>query len=71
MALRTTYKRVMKRDADDPARRWGLVFAITRTWKTVEEKAIKDLVTYLPRKYSQRARVPRLPGAKGCTTFWV
>jgi Transposase DDE domain len=64
-------KMVMKRDADDPARRWGFVFAIARTWKTVEDKAIKDLVTHLPRKYYQRARVPRLPGAQGCKTFWV
>lgn len=64
-------KMVMKRDADDSARRWGFVFAIARTWKTVEEKASKDLVTHLPRKYYQRTRVPRLPGAKGCKTFWV
>ena len=64
-------KMVMKRDADDPARRWGFVFAIARTWKTVEDKAIKDLVTHLPRKYYQRARVPRLPGTTGCKTFWV
>jgi Transposase DDE domain len=64
-------KMVMKRDADAPARRWGFVFAIARTWKTVEDKAIKDLVTHLPRKYYQRARVPRLPGAQGCKTFWV
>src|SRR5256712_4549533 len=64
-------KMVMKRDADDPARRWGFVFAIARTWKTVEDKAIKDLVTHLQRKYYQRPRVPRLPGATGCKTFWV
>jgi hypothetical protein len=64
-------KMVMKRDADDSARRWGFVFAIARTWKTVEDKAIKDLVTHLPRQYYQRARVPRLPGTKGCKTFWV
>jgi hypothetical protein len=62
---------VMPRDADDPSRRWGFVFAIARTWKTVEEKAIKDLVTHLPRKYSQRIRVPRLPGTTGCKIFWV
>ena len=42
-------KMVMQRDADDPARRWGFVFAIARTWKTVQDKAIKDLVTPLPR----------------------
>ena len=64
-------KMVMKRDADDPARRWGFVFAIARTWKTAEDKAIKDLVTHLPRTYYQRTRVPRLPGATGCKTFWV
>jgi hypothetical protein len=62
---------VQQRAAADAARRWGFVFAIARTWKTVEEKAIKDLVTHLPRKYYQRTRVPRLPGAKGCKTFWV
>jgi len=62
---------VRKRGADDPARRWGFVFAIARTWKTVEDKAIKDLVTHLPRKYYQRVRVPRLPGMQGCKTFWV
>ena len=62
---------VMQRDADDPARRWGFVFAIARTWKTVEDKAIKDLVTHLPRRYYQRTLVPRLPGAKGRKTFWV
>jgi hypothetical protein len=62
---------VLKRDADDPTRRWGLVFAIARTWKTVEGKALKDLVTHVPRKYSQRTRVPRLPGAHGGKTFWI
>jgi DDE family transposase len=64
-------KMVLQRDIDDAARRWGFVFAIARTWKTVEDKAIKDLVTHLPRKYYQRTRVPRLPGTKGCKTFWV
>ena len=64
-------KMVQQRDADDAARRWGFVFAMARTWKTVEDKAIKDLVPHLPRKYSQRIRVPRLPGATGCKTFWV
>ena len=54
-------KMVQQRGIDDPTRRWGFVFAIARTWKTVEDKAIKDVVTH----------VPRLPGAKGCKTFWV
>src|SRR5712691_3457896 len=64
-------KMVQQRGADEAARRWGFVCAMARTWKTVEEKAIKDLVTHLPRKYSQRIRVPRLPGATGGKTFWV
>jgi len=64
-------KMVIQRDADDPARRWGFVCAIARTWKTVEGKALKDLVTHVPRQYSQRIRVPRLPGTTGCKTFWV
>jgi hypothetical protein len=64
-------KMVQQCDATDAARRWGCVFAIARTGKTVEDKASKDLVTHLPRTYYQRTRVPRLPGAKGCKTFWV
>jgi hypothetical protein len=44
-------KMVQPRDADDAARRWGFVFAIARTWKTVEDKALKDLVTHVPRIY--------------------
>ena len=64
-------KMVLQRNADDPARRWGFVFAMARTWKTVEDKAIKDLVTHLPRAYYQRVRVRRLPGATGCKIFWV
>ena len=52
-------KRVLPRDTDDPDRTWGLVFAIPRTWKTVEGKAIKDWVTPLPRKYDRRKVDPR------------
>ena len=51
-------KMVKQRAADDPTRRWGFVFALARTWKTVEDKALKDLVTHLPRKYYQRVRCP-------------
>src|SRR5262245_1820385 len=65
-----TMTMVMPRNVADPARRWGLVFAIARPWKTVEDKAIKDLVPHLPRTYEQRVRVPRLPGTPGGKTFW-
>ena len=62
---------VRQRDANDPARRWGFVCALARTWKTGEDKAIKDLVTHGPRPYDQRLRVPRRQGTTGCKTFWV
>jgi hypothetical protein len=42
-------KMVKDRDQADEDRRWGFVFAIARTWKTVDEKMIKNLVTHLPR----------------------
>jgi hypothetical protein len=42
---------VLKRDAEAPVRRWGFVCALARTWKTVEDKAITDLVPHLPRSY--------------------
>ena len=56
---------VRKRNANDPARRWGFVLAIARTWKTVEGKAIKNLVTRLPRTYYQRTKIPPPPRFQG------
>ena len=47
-------KMVQQRDAADPDRTWGFLFAIARTGKTVDGKALKDLVTHLPRKYYER-----------------
>jgi DDE family transposase len=59
------------RDKADTTRRWGFVFAIARTWKTVEEKSLKNLVTQIPQKYDQCTRVPRAHGRKGRKTFWT
>jgi hypothetical protein len=64
-------KMVRQRDAEDPDRTWGFVFAIARTWKTVEGKAIKDLVTHVPRKYFTRTWVPRIPATNGRKIFWT
>lgn len=61
---------VQDRDKADGARRWGFVFAIARTWKTVEGKSLKNLVTHVPHKYDQCTRVPR-EGRKGRKTFWT
>jgi DDE family transposase len=62
---------VQNRAKADTARRWGFVFAMTRTWKTVEEKTLKNLVTHLPRQYYQRTQVPRESTGKGRRTFWT
>src|SRR5262249_2849435 len=59
------------RDKADAARRWAFVFAIARTWKTVEDKSLKNLVLHIPQKYYQCTRVPRAQGRKGRTTFWT
>ena len=62
---------VQDRDTADPARRWGFVFAIARTWKTAEDKTIKNLVTHGPHTYDQRTRVPREQVRHSRTTFWT
>jgi hypothetical protein len=62
---------VQARDKADTARRWGFVFAIARTWKTVEDKTIKNLVTHVPHTYYQRTRVPREQARQGRKTFWT
>jgi hypothetical protein len=62
---------VQDRDKADPARRWGFVFAIARTWKTAEEKTIKNLVTHVPHTYYQRTRVPREQARQSRKTFWT
>jgi hypothetical protein len=62
---------VQERDKADPARRWGFVFAIARTWKTAEEKTIKNLVTHVPYTYYQRPRVPKEPTGRSRRTFWT
>jgi hypothetical protein len=62
---------VQDRDKADPVRRWGFVFAIARTWKTAEEKTIKNLVTNVPYTYYQRTRVPREQARHSRKTFWT
>jgi hypothetical protein len=64
-------RRVQDRDKADGARRWGLVLAIARPWKTVEENTRKNLVTHVPHQYDQCPRVPREHGRQGRRTFWT
>jgi hypothetical protein len=58
------------RDQADTARRWGFVFAIARTWKTIEDQSRKQLVPHVPHTYCPCTRVPR-EGRKGRKTFWT
>jgi hypothetical protein len=62
---------VQDRDKADTARRWGFVFAIARTWKTAEDKTIKNLVTHVPHTYYQRTRVPGEQAWQSRKTFWT
>jgi hypothetical protein len=55
----------------DPCRHWAFVFAISRTWKTIEDKAVKDLVTHLPRCHYQRTWVPRITDVNRRKTYWT
>jgi hypothetical protein len=63
--------RVKARNKADGERHWGFVFAIARTWKTVEDTSIKNLVPHVPHTYYQCPRVPRAQGMKGRKTFWT
>jgi len=62
---------VQARDKADLARRWGFGFASARTWKTVEDKTLKNLVTHVPHTYYQRPRVPRATTGTGRRTLWT
>jgi hypothetical protein len=64
-------KMVKDRDQADDERLWGFVFAIARTWKTVDEKMLKNLVTHLPRKLYERTWIPNEIEGKGRKTFWI
>ena len=64
-------KMVKDRDKADSERRWGFVFAMARTWKTVDEKMIKNLVTHLPRNLYARTWIPKDIEGSGRNTFWI
>jgi hypothetical protein len=62
---------VKQRDKMDRARQWHVLFALARTWKTVENKALKNLVRHLPRSCYHRTWIPRLSTWQQRKTFWV
>ena len=64
-------KLIEKLDKADASRDWNFVFAIPRTWKTAQDKSVKDLVTHLPRHYYKRTWIPRLSERLYRKTYWV
>lgn len=64
-------KMVQKRDHQDKNRSWRFVFGMARTWKTQQDKSLKDFVTHLPRKFYKRTWVPKLTDEKRRKTFWI
>ena len=62
---------VKQLDQLDASRNWHFVFAISRSWKTPENKSVKDLVTHLPRHYYCRTWIPRLSDWRCRKSYWV
>jgi len=62
---------VQQLDQLDASRNWNFVFAISRNWKTTENKSVKDLVTHLPRHYYGRTWIPRLSDWRCRKSYWV
>src|SRR5687768_11770080 len=69
-SAKANIKLVEKLDKADASRDWNFVFAIPRTWKTAEDKSVKDLVTHLPRHYYKRTWIPRLSERLYRKTYW-
>jgi hypothetical protein len=62
---------IKKLEKTDRLRHWAFVFAISRTWKTIDDKAVKDLVTHLPRHHYKRTWVPRMTDVSHRKTYWT
>jgi hypothetical protein len=62
---------VKQLDKLDASRDWNFVLAIPRTWKTPDDKSVKDLVMHLPRQYYKRTWIPRLSEWRYRKTYWV
>jgi Transposase DDE domain len=62
---------IKKLEKTDRDRHWAFIFAISRTWKTIDDKAVKDLVTHLPRCPYKRTWVPRITDLSQRKTYWT
>ncbi len=63
-------KMVQKRNKVDSNCEWYFVFAIARTWKTEDNKSLKNLVNHLPRNLFKRTRIEPLNQNGKRKTFW-
>jgi hypothetical protein len=63
-------KTVKEKNSSDNRCNWFYVFAVARTWKTEENKSIKNLVTYTPRNLYKRTWIPSVTGQKR-KVFWI
>jgi hypothetical protein len=62
---------VKRLDKADASRDWNFVFAITRSWKTIDDKSVRHLVTHLPRHHYKRTWIPRISESQYRRTYWV
>lgn len=62
---------IIARNKKDKQQNWFFVFAIARSWKTKDGKAIKNLAKYLPKTYFRRTWIPSIVKNGKRKTFWV
>jgi hypothetical protein len=63
-------KMAKQRHNNDPQRHWYFVFAVTRTWKQMNDKSLKDFVTYLPHSLFTRTWIAPLNMQDRRKIFW-
>lgn len=68
---RDNMKAVIEKNKKDKDRDWFFVFAIARTWKSVDDKSIKNMVTHLPRRFYSRTWIPVLSNHSRRKSFWI
>lgn len=68
---RENMRMVIEKNKSDTARNWFFVFAIARTWKTIDGKSIRNLAAYLPHKSYSRTWIPALSNPNRRKSFWI
>jgi hypothetical protein len=71
LAPKANIKLIKQLNRTNSARDWHVVFAISGTWKTVDDQAVKHLVRHLPRRCDQRTWILRLSTRRHRKASWV